>query len=68
MNEEKNSDVERKVTEVSTDGKISCRKALLLTEKLGVSPRSVGEAADNMGVKITSCQLGCFGSKRSSRN
>jgi DNA-binding FadR family transcriptional regulator len=41
-------------------GKLPCATARQIAEKLGVSYREVGEAADMLHVKITSCQLGCF--------
>jgi len=40
--------------------KLLCSSARQIAEELGVSYRDVGEAADLLGVKITSCQLGCF--------
>jgi len=42
------------------DGRISCRKALELAEKLGVKPLEVGAYLDETGVKVKGCQLGCF--------
>jgi len=46
------------------EGRLPCRDALALAERLGVDPRRVGEAADELGVKIVECQLGCFGWRR----
>ncbi len=58
------SDVEHEIAKASDHGEISCRKALQLAENLQVPPRAVGDAADRTGVKITSCQLGCFGNSK----
>jgi hypothetical protein len=41
-------------------GRISCPQALALAEELRVPPSAVGRAANRLGVKIVSCQLGCF--------
>jgi LAO/AO transport system kinase len=41
-------------------GKLTCSTARMIAEQLGVSYKDVGEAADNLHVKITNCQLGCF--------
>ena len=41
-------------------GKLPCATARQIAEKLGVSYRDVGKAADLLHVKITNCQLGCF--------
>jgi len=40
--------------------KLPCATARKIAEELGVSYRDVGEAADLLHVRITSCQLGCF--------
>jgi hypothetical protein len=48
------------VLENSRGGRLSCRKALELAESLGVTPAEVGEAADQLRIKIAACQLGCF--------
>lgn len=45
---------------VAKDGKLSCAGAFALAEKLGVPIRKIGAAADEAGVKIARCQLGCF--------
>ncbi|MCL6449781.1 MAG: hypothetical protein K6T75_00605 [Acetobacteraceae bacterium] len=49
------------VVEAAADGRLPCARALELARRLGVSPREVGAAADSAGVRITACQLGCFG-------
>jgi len=44
----------------TVDGKLSCSAARKIAEDLGVPYSDVGAAADELGVKIKSCQLGCF--------
>lgn len=46
--------------EKTAEGRISCREARKLAEELKVSYRRVGQAADEMSIKITACELGCF--------
>jgi len=53
-------EVKEQVRLHSRDNKISCRQALELAESLGVKPKAVGDAANEEGIKIVSCQLGCF--------
>lgn len=48
------------VREAAKDGRISCTKAHKLGEELGVPLRMIGAAADELGIKIKDCQLGCF--------
>jgi len=46
------------------DGRISCKAALTIAERLGVTPAEVGRAVNAAGIKIVNCQLGCFGRRR----
>jgi len=43
------------------DGRLPCAAAFAIAEELGVPRLQVGQAADELGVKIVDCQLGCFG-------
>ncbi len=58
------ADVEAKVKEAvakeAKSGKLACKKALKLAEKLGCDPSVVGQAANDADIKIVSCSLGCF--------
>jgi len=42
------------------NGKLPCAVAFKIARKLKVSPRQVGNAANRLNIKISSCQLGCF--------
>jgi hypothetical protein len=42
------------------NGKLPCAVAFQIVKKLKVSPRQVGDAANRLKIKISSCQLGCF--------
>ncbi len=44
----------------ATEGKISCEEAWQIAEDLGMEKQEVGKAADDLGLRIHSCQLGCF--------
>lgn len=48
------------VKEAAPEGWISCPEARELAQKLGVSPREVGEACNCLKIKIRACELGCF--------
>jgi len=41
-------------------GRISCAQARAIAQRLGVPYLEVGRAADELGIKITDCELGCF--------
>ena len=53
-------DLKELVKQRATDGKITCEAAWALAEELGVEKAEVGRAADDAGIRIISCQLGCF--------
>jgi hypothetical protein len=44
----------------AVNGRLSCAAARKIAEKLGVSYKEIGSAADALGIRIKSCQLGCF--------
>lgn len=44
----------------AVDRKLPCAVARKIAEDFGVSYSSVGAAADELGIKIKNCQLGCF--------
>ncbi|HAM51092.1 MAG TPA: hypothetical protein DCP92_10530 [Nitrospiraceae bacterium] len=46
--------------ESSSNGKIACPLARKIAEQLNISYQEVGKAADELGIKIKGCELGCF--------
>lgn len=48
------------VKNAANEGKLTCAEANALAEKLGVEPLLIGKAANELKIKIKSCQLGCF--------
>ncbi len=48
------------IKEYAVDGKLPCAKAFYLSEKYKISISKIGEKADEIGIKISKCQLGCF--------
>lgn len=42
------------------NGRLPCAVAFGIAKKLKVAPRDVGDAANRLKIKISSCQLGCF--------
>jgi len=53
-------EVLKAVKETAKDGKLTCAEAHMLAERLGVSLLVIGETADQLGIKLKNCQLGCF--------
>ena len=54
------TELEKKIKSSLVDGRLLCAVAFKIAKELKVSPSDVGEAANRLSVKISSCQLGCF--------
>jgi hypothetical protein len=53
-------DVTAKINAAAPEGKIACAAAFRLAEELGLSRKDLGKILDELRIKITQCQLGCF--------
>lgn len=64
MTEIENIQNKRKIYQLlkerSNDGKITCAEARKIAEELSVAYIEVGKAANELGIKIRKCELGCF--------
>ena len=52
--------IDEKLEEKSKEGRISCKAAQAIGDELGVPYQEVGARCQELGIKITACQLGCF--------
>jgi hypothetical protein len=59
--------IKDEVLKIAQDKRLPCVKALALAKKLKVKPIEIGRAANELGLKITNCQLGCFAKRELSR-
>ena len=50
-----------------SEGKLPCPLAFKVADKLNIIPITVGKKTDEMGIKISDCQLGCFGKGKVTR-
>jgi len=48
------------ITKAVENGKLSCSSARHIAEKLGLAYSEIGAAADELGIRIRNCELGCF--------
>jgi len=48
------------IRELAVEGRAPCRRLLELAERTGTPSRDIGRLCDEMKIRITSCQLGCF--------
>jgi hypothetical protein len=55
-----NAEVEKKIKDSLVGGKLPCASAFQIAKEMKVSIKEVGETCNRQGIKIKSCQLGCF--------
>lgn len=57
MNREK---IIEAIQTASRNNRLSCEKAHEISATLTVSLKEIGEVCNDLKIKITACQLGCF--------
>ena len=55
-----NDELEKKVASSLVDGHLPCAVAFNIARELKVRPQDVGKVADELGIRVIKCQLGCF--------
>ena len=55
-----NRTLEEELRTSLVNGKLPCAQAFRIAKKFKVAPRQVGDMANKLNIKISSCQLGCF--------
>ena len=54
------TELEAKMKSSLVNGRLPCAIAFQISRELKVSLKEIGETANKLGIKISSCQLGCF--------
>ncbi len=52
--------LEEALSEYAREGRITCKQAFEIADRLNLSPGAVGKKINELGIKIKGCQLGCF--------
>ncbi len=60
LTEKQREVVEEMIMGQAVDGRIGCGKARGIAKSLGLPIKSVGIIADDLSIKISQCELGCF--------
>ena len=60
MTPEQQAELENRLHEASKENRVLCSSALAIAKSLDISAGEVGKAANNLELKISKCQLGCF--------
>ncbi len=55
-----NKKLEAELRARAKDNRITCPEMFAIAEKLRLSKKEVGDAATQLRIKISNCQLGCF--------
>jgi hypothetical protein len=55
-----NAEIEAKIKDSQVNGKLPCAIAFQIAKEMKVSIKEIGEICNRQGIKIRSCQLGCF--------
>jgi len=58
--EKVSEELKEEIESALEDGKLSCKKAWEIAERLGIRKMEVSSACEAMGIKIKGCQLGAF--------
>ena len=53
-------ELKAKIRAAAPEGKISCAAAMRLAEELVISRQDLGKLLNELKIKISQCQLGCF--------
>jgi len=56
----KQEEIIDKLKEAAKDGKIPCAMAFKIAKECSVSTKEIGNLLNQLKIKISSCQLGCF--------
>ncbi len=55
-----NDRIAEEIKKRAMKNRLPCREARRIAEELAVPYKEVGRTADELNVKITGCELGCF--------
>ncbi len=55
-----NEELKQEMMKKAADGKLPCSIARKIAEDLKIPYKEVGDAANDLGIRIGNCELGCF--------
>ena len=60
MSPEVRAVIAERIRAVALEGRLPCAAGISIARGLGVAAGEVGRVADELGIRIARCQLGCF--------
>ncbi len=52
--------IKKRIIKVAHEGRLSCEEAFNLAQELDCKASEIGQACDDLKIKIIKCRLGCF--------
>jgi hypothetical protein len=52
--------LEETILEKAKEGKLPCAQCFKIAEDFGISKKEMGKVLNDMEIRISQCQLGCF--------
>jgi len=57
---EQQNEIKKLILSAAQNNRLLCSGALAIAKSLGIPSRDVGRIANELDIKISKCQLGCF--------
>ncbi len=57
---DKKTILQKRILSAAKNGRLRCLNAMAIAGSMGIKSCEVSEAANDLNIKISSCQLGCF--------
>lgn len=54
------TELRRRIEDVAKEGRLSCPEARKIADEMGIAPKLIGDACNELKIKISNCALGCF--------
>jgi len=52
--------IRQSIERAAADSRVACGLLLELAERTATPPKRIGQLCNEMGIRISNCQLGCF--------
>lgn len=52
--------IKNEINTSAPEGRLTCQIAQEIAKRLNIKPKEIGKVANELGIKIINCQLGCF--------
>jgi LAO/AO transport system kinase len=60
LTDEQQNEIKKRIHSAAKNNRLLCSGALAIAKSLGIPTHEVGRIANELDIKISKCQLGCF--------